>query len=168
MAASIEVCSYLSELELKKWEGTISDAVESEEFLHRLREWSQTLPSNLRSFKYDATATSTLSASSETRARLIGAIHLSCIYYFTVMLVTRPFLTCYLVQKLRRNASLSSRRRRLPDLDNLPMANLSHACHDAAIYMANMAEAALDAGLLLGNMCIIEYDRFQSESLSTG
>jgi hypothetical protein len=51
--------------------------------------------------------------------------------------------------KNNKNASSMSRKLGLQHPENLPMTNLSRACHDTTIYMANMAEAALDAGYSL-------------------
>ncbi|VUC35839.1 unnamed protein product [Clonostachys rosea] len=72
---------------------------------------------------------------------VIAKVHISCLYYFAVTLVTRPIL-------------MSTLASQSPN-ENVP-SQLATACLDAAMYLSQTCLEALNAGLLQGNMCIMK------------
>lgn len=133
------------------------DTAASEAFLQDLRKWSQKLPPELRRFSTD----NMFISSPADRELLVGAVHVSCVYYFAVILVTRPFLTSHVMLKLR------DRKWKIPTGDAANMnttdstertkiTNLAQVCVDSATYMATMAHRAMEAGLLQRNMCLLK------------
>ncbi|EEA26578.1 hypothetical protein TMatcc_005145 [Talaromyces marneffei ATCC 18224] len=132
------------------------DVPTAEAFLRRLRQWINGLPRNFRQISFDGEL-ETLSVSRETA---VGNIHVSCIYYFAVILTTRSFLISHLMSRLKESSIVASN-------PTSPTASgtteqqrtspqLAHVCIGAATYMANMCEKAMLSGLLLRNMCIMK------------
>ncbi|KAK5993046.1 putative transcriptional regulatory protein [Cladobotryum mycophilum] len=106
-----------------------------EQFLNRIEDWSRNLPDFLRG------PSGTLRGSAPEKATL-GSIHVSCLYYFAVTLVTRPVLISALTSQTVAGTVSPS-----------PLAS---ACLDAAVYLAQTCADAHKAGLLLGNMCLMK------------
>lgn len=71
----------------------------------------------------------------------VGVVHVSCLYYFAVMLATRPVFISGLTLRNGRKDQQSA---------------MSEACLDAAMFLAQTCVEALDAGLLESNMCIMK------------
>ena len=86
---------------------------------------------------------------------VIGAVHISCLYYFAVILATRPFLVAFLTAKLRSSGS-NTFHSATTSADREKISNLAHACLDSAVYMAQTAYQAMNSGYLLGNMCLLK------------
>ncbi|EXJ65517.1 hypothetical protein A1O7_01858 [Cladophialophora yegresii CBS 114405] len=144
LQASFEVCSIIAEITpMLDSEGSISP-ITAEGFLKRLRDWSATLPADMRHFSRSADELLT----AEERERTIGNIHVSCTYYFAVMLVTRPFLITYLMAHMSGGAS--------PVTTATEVAELAQACIDTATLMANLCNEALQSGIFLKQMCILK------------
>lgn len=79
--------------------------------------------------------------SMDTSKGSVGVVHVSCLYYFAVMLATRPvFISGLTVRNERQNHESA----------------MSEACLDAAMFLAQTCVEALDAGLLESNMCIMK------------
>lgn len=76
-------------------------------------------------------------ASSHMRIGRVGLLHVSCLYYFAVILTTRPVFISALGQ----------------ENEDTPMGE---ACLDAAVFLAQACVEALDSGLLESNMCIMK------------
>jgi hypothetical protein len=77
-------------------------------------------------------------ASTDAPKGSVGKVHVSCLYYFAVILATRPvFISALTLQQGRKD-------------QELPM---SEACLD---FLAQTCMEALDAGLLESNMCIMK------------
>ncbi|RFU78003.1 hypothetical protein TARUN_4238 [Trichoderma arundinaceum] len=106
-----------------------------EQFLSKIEDWSQNLPSFLRN-------PLTSKKSSPARKAAADSIHIACLYYFAITLVTRPVLI----------SRLTSR----PDTATPSSSPLASACLDAAVYLVQTCSDAHKTGLLLGNMCIMK------------
>lgn len=121
----------------------------AEDLLKRLQDWSAALPADMRRFNRSTDGPLTL----QEQAQTIGNIHVSCVYYFAVMLTTRPFLISHLMAYMS-NGTLSA----TVPTDSTPgeVADLAQACIDSAILMANMCYEALQSGILLKQMCIVK------------
>lgn len=112
-------------------------AVES--LLSRIDSWRTSLPEGLL---ISPAPVPRGDASLSSHDGSIGKIHVSCLYYYAVALITRPVLISALTALL---ASQSTR--------HSPMAS---ACVDASVFMIQTCQEASRAGILLRNMCIIE------------
>ncbi|RGP80775.1 hypothetical protein FLONG3_1116 [Fusarium longipes] len=99
-----------------------------EQFLQDIERWKRDLPASVRIT--DASSHGT-----------IAKVHVSCLYYLAVMLVSRPFLVSTLTAKPLAKGAHSQ---------------LAAACLDAAMYLSQTCVEALNAGLLQGNMCIMK------------
>lgn len=106
-----------------------------EQFLSKIEDWSQKLPKFLRS-------PLTSKKGSPSRKVATDSIHIACLYYFAITLVTRPVLISNLTSR-QGVASPSS-------------SPLASACIDAAVYLVQTCSDAHKTGLLLGNMCIMK------------
>ncbi|KAG8406511.1 hypothetical protein J3459_019226 [Metarhizium acridum] len=82
-----------------------------------------------------------LSGSSYTKGA-IGSVHVSCLYYFAVTLVTRPILISTLTAP--------------PASGGLIQSQLASACLDAAVYLIQACMDARKVDILYGNMCIMK------------
>ncbi|KAM0715806.1 hypothetical protein Q7P37_008320 [Cladosporium fusiforme] len=71
----------------------------------------------------------------------VGIVHVSCLYYFAVMLATRPLFISALAPNQRKQNEESS---------------MGEACLEAAMYLAQTCAEALDSALLESNMCIMK------------
>lgn len=108
-----------------------------EEHLQQLQRWSRDLPEFLRT-----PPSSTASGSSSAGKGAIGRVHVSCLYYFAVTLVTRPILVSTLTQQ---------------PASGLVHAQLATACLDAAMFIIQTCSGARKINLLQANMCILKY-----------
>ncbi|KAF4508029.1 hypothetical protein G6O67_004467 [Ophiocordyceps sinensis] len=100
-----------------------------EQLLGEVQAWERELPPCLRSAdrRHDAA---------------MGSIHVSCLYYFAVMLATRPMLMSSLVAQ--------------PVSGGLARSHIASACLDAAVFLVQTCVEAREAKLLYGNMCIMK------------
>jgi hypothetical protein len=108
-----------------------------EEILKSIQTWSQNLPSCLQS----PGRASKISSSTFTKGA-IGNVHVSCLYYFAVTLVTRPILISTLTAP--------------PSNGDLVQSQLASACLDAAVYLVQTCVDARKVDILYGNMCIMK------------
>ncbi|KAF4966698.1 hypothetical protein FSARC_5642 [Fusarium sarcochroum] len=109
-----------------------------EQFLQDIERWKRELPASIRIPAY----TDDVSPGSlPTQQGTIAKVHVSCLYYLAVMLVSRPFLISTLTSK---------------PLGKGAHSQLAAACLDAAMYLSQTCVEALDGGLLQGNMCIMK------------
>lgn len=110
----------------------------AERLLKSLQQWSKDLPTSFLRPEIPSGE-----PSDSSHKDLIAKIHVSCIYYFAVTLITRPAL----VSSLTTDS----------DFDEETMRQLASACQDAAIYLSQTCAEAYVKGLLLGNMCFLKY-----------
>lgn len=139
-----DVCRILSR-------GVIIDVATAEELLQNLRLWSQNLPACLRRFSCNNDAP----LRSVDRQSFLGRAHVSGVYYFSVILITRPFLIRHLMAKLRRNSGHETHI-----TTNPKEAGLAQVCMSSAIYMGELCRktvaAVTTSNLPLGNMCLFK------------
>ncbi|KAK9771621.1 putative Zn(2)-C6 fungal-type domain-containing protein [Seiridium cardinale] len=123
--------------------------------LENLREWTRSLPATARVFRV---AGNTEMDSAERQA-LVGNTHVSCVYYFSVMLITRPFLVAYLLSRLRGRAPdhLIENPDEATDMTikNNIVSKLAQVCVSSATYMADMCRKAQQFGFSFGNLCLM-------------
>lgn len=106
-----------------------------EQLLQAIDNWKHNLPPTLKQ------SSLTGASSAEGVQRSIGVVHVSCLYYFAVMLASRPmFIAALSLQQGQRD----------------PHSPIGDACLDSALYMAQTCVEALEAGLLGSNMCIMK------------
>lgn len=114
-----------------------------EQLLQKIENWKRNLPQSMGAFESRvSTQTSPGSSSPNVPGGEIARVHISCLYYFAVTLVTRPFLM----------SSLTSR----PLTGKMMTSDLATACLDAATYLSQTCAEALHNGVLQGNMCIMK------------
>ncbi|KAM3413807.1 hypothetical protein BST61_g10490 [Cercospora zeina] len=142
------ICSHIIELEQQLGSGHTMDSKTADAFLQRLRKWNESVPAQLRHFA--SLKESTLGPAD--RELFIGSAHVACSYYFTIILVTRPFLISHLITQIRR--------RRRPSVDKLEqssaVSDLAQACLDSAVYMAKTGYMAINSSILSNNMCLLK------------
>lgn len=136
--------------------GKVLHVPTAESLLADLRTWVHSLPPTARSLKIADKLNLTLAE----RQALVGNIHVSCIYYFAVMLITRPFLVAYLLSRLRGRAPdhLIEDPEEANDMTikNNIVSKLAQVCVSSATCMADMCWKAKQSGLSFGNLCLIK------------
>ncbi|KAF2712810.1 hypothetical protein K504DRAFT_427436 [Pleomassaria siparia CBS 279.74] len=139
-----DVCRILSR-------GVIIDVATAEELLQNLRLWSQNLPTCLRRFSWNHESP----LGTVARQSFLGRVHVSGVYYFSVILITRPFLTRHLMAKLRRDSGHETQT-----TVNPKEAGLAQVCMSSAIYMGELCRKTVTAVttsiLPFGNMCLFK------------
>jgi hypothetical protein len=108
-----------------------------EEHLQRLGQWSQELPDFLKT----SPLPDQVQVSGVKDKGAIGRVHVSCLYYFAVTIVTRPILVATLAQQ---------------PASGLVHTQLASACLDAAMFTIQTCSGAQKHNLLLSNMCILK------------
>ncbi len=146
--ASFGACELIAEIMQNLDSGNSIDLATAKRFLEKLRNWSANLPQEIR--RFEKNGDELLSPSDQES--IIGSIHVSCVYYFAVMVVTRPFLISHLMARLPGTIGQEP-----GDASQGEAVNLAQACIDSAILMAQTCFDALQGGILLGNMCIMKY-----------
>jgi hypothetical protein len=93
----------------------------------------------------------------DAQERVLGNMHVACLYHFAVILLTRPFLISTLSVRLARlHQSLSTTGSTdFPDEDPVH-SRLAAACIDSAVYMLQTCLEVHQSELLLRNMCILK------------
>lgn len=84
---------------------------------------------------------------------MIGNVHVSGAYYFSVILVTRQFLIQHIIPQL---SDVSRPARHHNAVGRAKIDQLADACIEAATFMAHMCHQVMKSGHLLGNMCILK------------
>ena len=149
--ASFGACSLIAEITQYLSSDNSMELTTAERLLKRLREWSSSLPNDVRQFSKTNDEPLTLL----DQELVIGNIHVACVYYFAVMLVTRPFLISHLMSNLSGGAA-ETPETTSSSKDSPEVMNLAQACIDSAMFMAQICYEALQSGLLLNNMCIMK------------
>ncbi|KAK6810600.1 hypothetical protein RU639_013546 [Aspergillus parasiticus] len=143
-----ELCNIIDGFEHTLGKERCNTSTLTEKYLHDLRRWSHSLPTELRHIS----SISITNSNFENREHLLGAIQVTCLYYFAVVLATRPFLTSNIMLKLGNCTTKSSVA--APELDGTRTSvHLAQVCVASATYMVKMSQAAMEAGYLLRNMC---------------
>ncbi|KJK63879.1 FMN-dependent dehydrogenase [Aspergillus parasiticus SU-1] len=130
----------------------------AEELLRQLRQWSRELPEHIRRFPVKCDVNATLQPAD--RQALLGSLHISCVHYFAVMLITRPFLVAYLVSRLRGKApdNLISDPDEGSDasIKNSKVSRLAQVCISSAIDMVDMCVKAKNCSFTFRNLSLLE------------
>ncbi|KAE8332840.1 FMN-dependent dehydrogenase-domain-containing protein [Aspergillus sergii] len=130
----------------------------AEELLRQLRQWSRELPEHIRRFPVKCDLNATLQPAD--RQALLGSLHISCVHYFAVMLITRPFLVAYLVSRLRGKApdNLISDPDEGSDasIKNSKVSRLAQVCISSAIDMVDMCVRAKNCSFTFRNLSLLE------------
>lgn len=147
LQAAFDICPFLDELERK---GCKQDMASAENFLQRLQKWSKALPEELRS----STEMKSFNSSTSDRPFFIGGTHVACVYYFTVILATRRFLTFYLINLLQKQSASDQTTQKAKANDRT--AGLAHVCLDAAFNLAKAGHNIMTANQMLRNMCLLK------------
>ncbi|KAF2764550.1 hypothetical protein EJ03DRAFT_241901, partial [Teratosphaeria nubilosa] len=141
--AILDMLSLVDGLDLKSRKGSFREVAEAVELLKKTRAWSEALPFELQPGRTAAVPAQTGTAQ----------LHVTCAYYFTIILVTRPFMIASLARRLRASSNGESM---MNDPTDPKVLELGQVCLDSSIYLAKAAQAALTSGALLGNMCILK------------
>ncbi|KAK8189936.1 uncharacterized protein BKA78DRAFT_296209 [Phyllosticta capitalensis] len=143
--ATFEACCTIDRVARDLGSGRGLNPASAEQYLQQLEEWSNCLPNGLRKF----TRSDSQGLTPADRELIIGNIHVACVYYFAVILVTRPFLISHLTSHLSgqsppEGTSTGTDKR------------LAQVCIDSAVYMAQMCSEVLESKALIGNMCLLK------------
>lgn len=159
--AIVDGCTLLEDIVDTLSKDNILHVPAAEDLLARLRQWGHGLPMALRQFRFRQAADSSSAVETVDRQHLIGNIHVSCVYYFAVILVTRPYLIAYLTSRLHGKAPdhLISDPVEASDVNikNNKVSKLAQVCVSSALYMVDMCQRAKAAGLAFGNLCLLKY-----------
>ncbi|KXJ94039.1 hypothetical protein Micbo1qcDRAFT_193315 [Microdochium bolleyi] len=141
----------------------------AENLLEQLRLWTQSLPEAVRQFTFTASAYpgSGFSLESADRQALVGNVHVSCVYYFAVILITRPFLIADHMPRLRARASqhgsmgpggASVAATPTPEskVRNAKVAKLAQVCVSSAMFMAETLQKLKKSDFAFGNLCLVK------------
>lgn len=141
----------------------------TENLLEQLRLWTQSLPEAVRQFTLSANGYSGPGSSLESadRQALVGNVHVSCVYYFAVILVTRPFLIADHMPRLRARAarqggngtagsSLAATPTPVAKTRNAKVAKLAQVCVSSALFMAEMLQKLKRSNFAFGNLCLVK------------
>lgn len=155
-AAVLDGCQLVENTVRKLRSGNVLHVPTAETLLKDLRGWIQSLPDAVRSFSYSPGT----EISAEMRRNLIGNIHISCVYYFAVMLVTRPFLIAYLVSRLRGRAPdhliVDPEEATDVRIKNHEVSKLAQVCVGSVVYLAEMLQRLQKLGFNFGNLCLLQ------------
>jgi hypothetical protein len=140
MVAAYRIVSIIDEINTKLYsEQDVRPAV-VEQLLQSIDAWKRDC---LPSLQPGVQETSLLpgDASTDPKQGSVGIVHVSCLYYFAVILATRPvFISALTLQQGQKDQE----------------SPMSEACLDAAVFLAQTCVEALDTGLLASNMCIMK------------
>lgn len=137
LAASYKILEHSNDVVKNVYEKKQISVTLVEQMLLKIEAWSHSFPNSLRK-----TFTVSPLSAEPTPKGTIGSIHISCLYYFAVTLVTRPILISTLTD---RSAHLTPQH-----------FQLASACLDAAVYLVQACHDAYKSHFLLGNMCIMK------------
>lgn len=172
--ANFVLCSTIESISqtLTKTDSAL-DAPIAENYLKTLQDWSRALPEELRKpIRKDSREGV---PDSKHREQTIGNLHVACGYYYTVMLVTRPFLVATIVPRLqklhdqpspfargRSSSPQPLRSKSTPDppreaVDGRQKSQqFAETCTGAASLLIQMCHDAATLGILFDNMCILQ------------
>lgn len=150
--ANFDICAIIEDVLRHLGQQAPLDTTSTQVLLQRLSEWSSTLPPEIR------LSTIGPSLHAAQHSQIVGSIHVACLYHFTVMLLTRPFLIQFLMSRLPKLSNCHGGTNM--DSENSDTSKIARVSIDAAKYMAQTCHHALSAGLILDNMCILKYEHF--------
>lgn len=145
--ASSQLCTLLEQSLLSSKPDVLAEVDRVDHTLQEIRQRMNTLPRQFRIIKVSDLE----SLQPDELARTIGNIHIAATYYFSVILVTRPYLISTIITKLanEQTGNLGTNVTR-------SYPQMAEACIDAAMFLASISLNAQKSGLLLANMCILK------------
>lgn len=135
LAASYKIVSLISSIVDRVYDRKEISISLVEEFLQKLKEWGQEVPEFLHT--PPPSSSSVGQGDLPERKGAIGRVHVSCLYYFAVNLVTRPLLISTLTRQQPADAVSSQ---------------LASACLEAATLVVQTCSDAHKLNLLKANM----------------
>lgn len=145
--ASSQLCALLEQSLAPTNPGDLAEVSRVDSTLQEIRRRMNTLPRKFRTVKVSDVE----SLQPDELARIIGNIHIAAIYYFSVILITRPYLISTIISKLAAGQTGNSTSN-----ESTSYPQMAEACIDAAMFLASMSLNAQKSGLLLANMCILK------------
>lgn len=119
-----------------------------------LREWSSKLPAELRI--RPASGLNTIQLAQE---EILRNSHVTCSYYFVMMLLMRPFLITHLRAKATSRALNETQSEHIANGRSLTLSkdiiNGAVACIDSAIYALQLLYELMDSQMLFKNMPLV-------------
>lgn len=153
LGASYEMAATLQIAVSKSAEGELSTQ-DAENLVIKLQQCIRSVPSVLKQ--------PIIENNPEMRHVILGNVHVSGLYYFSVILITRHSLIQHVVPQLASQAHDSTD---VSDInvelihdtpESKRVAHLAEACIEAATFMAQMCFQIMRAGHLMANMCIVK------------
>ncbi|KAJ5638230.1 hypothetical protein N7490_008109 [Penicillium lividum] len=150
LIASYRLSLILSEIIGRLYGDQAASIEKAEILLAKLNRWSQQLPDSLRTPAENEN-------SDDAQKRVIGNMHVACLYHFAVVLLTRPFLISTLSIRLARlHQSVSTNGTSDVPEEDPAHSRLAAACIDSAVYMLQTCLELHQSDLLMRNMCILK------------
>lgn len=106
-----------------------------EQSFARIEDWSRGIPKSMQ-----AKRNSTSNGAPERQD--VCRLHVSCLYYFAVTLVSRPILISQLTSQSNASA--------------ITLSPLASACLDAAVFLVQTCTDAKKANTFFGSLCILK------------
>lgn len=153
LSATCEVAMVLDESVRSSTEDGRVGLVAAEKFLQRLRDWSRALPAELRQRLRQR---DDHNYNPSYRESAIGSVHVASVYYFGVILLTRPFLVQRIMPRLRGRSMHSDADAEQHTVYSEKEIEFAEVCVEAATYMVQMCSEAIETGLIWGNMRILK------------
>lgn len=173
LSANFDLCSTIEVISraLTKTDSAIDEST-VESYLKTLQSWTRALPEELRHSIQGESHEGV--PDWKHREQTLGNVNVACSYYFTVLLVTRPFLVAAIIPKLQRihgqTVSSGSREASPPSTglntrsgsprsranNGRKCQEFSQTCVGAADILIQMCHDASTRGMLLDNMCILQ------------
>lgn len=144
LGATYEISATLETAVTKSSAGELNTEA-AENLVLALQKCSRSFPSILRQTDTEGNA---------NRHAVIGNIHVSGVYYFSVILVTRHSLIQHVVPRLVGGQQTSHKS--TDPAEKAKVTQLADACIEAATFMAQMCHQVMKSGNLVGNMCIVK------------
>lgn len=101
----------------------------------RIEDWSRSIPKSMRTGPHQA-------ARGAPNRQDIYRLHISCLYYFAITLVSRPILISQLTSQSNASA--------------ITLSPLASACLDAAVFLVQTCIDAKKADNFFGSLCIMK------------
>lgn len=150
LGATYEIAAILDTAVIRSANSEL-DAKKAKDLVLALQQRSRNFPAVLRRLeRQEATV---------NRHIIMGNVHVSGAYYFSVILATRQFLIQHIVPQLSGQARFSPGEYSGSQEESSRQSQihlLADACLEAATFMAQMCYQVMKSGHMLGNMCIIK------------
>ncbi|KAF1842938.1 uncharacterized protein K460DRAFT_340538 [Cucurbitaria berberidis CBS 394.84] len=128
---SFEILTIINEIVHRIYVKKDKSITTAEQLLGRVETWSRKLPKSLSNHHN--------SLEDPNRKESLAEMHVSCLYYYAITLITRPVLVSALTSGLGSDGS-----------------QLASACLDAAILLVQTCVNVYRKKLMIGNMCFIK------------